>query len=152
MRIVGADHTSFTVSNLERSLAFYVGILGCELLWERTIENTYFRDIVGFPDCVVRAAHLGIPGSDHHIELFEYVVPRGEAADVRVNNPGSSHISFVVDDLEASYQELQSRGVTFQSAPVTIDAGAHAGGRGVYIRDPDGITMELFQPANPSKV
>ena len=35
MRVTGADHTSFTVSNLDRSLAFYVDLLGCEILWRR---------------------------------------------------------------------------------------------------------------------
>src|SRR5437867_6366582 len=80
MKITGADHTSFTVSNLERSLAFYVGLLGCELIWQREITNQYFRDIVGIPDCVVKAAHLRIPGSTHRLELFEYVVPRGAPA------------------------------------------------------------------------
>ena len=35
MRIVGAHHTGYTVSDLERSLRFYVGLLGCELLWRR---------------------------------------------------------------------------------------------------------------------
>lgn len=147
MHIRGADHTSYTVSDLERSLAFYVDILGCEVLWQREITNRYFSQIVGFPDCQVRAAHLRIPGSEHRIELFEYVSPRGTRADIRVNNAGSSHISFLVDDLEAAYGELRSRGVQFLSPPVAIDAGANAGGRAVYILDPDGITMELFQAA-----
>ncbi|HZQ06107.1 MAG TPA: VOC family protein, partial [Anaerolineae bacterium] len=94
MQIVGADHTSFTVSNLERSLEFYVGLLGCQVLWQREITDQYFRDIVGMPDAVVKAAHLAIPGTTHNLELFEYVVPRGTTADVRNNNPGSSHLAF----------------------------------------------------------
>ena len=73
MKIIGADHTSYTVSDLDRSLAFYTGLLGMEILWQRVIENPYFCEIIGFPGCSVRAAHLRIPGSDHHIELFEYV-------------------------------------------------------------------------------
>lgn len=30
--------------------------------------------------------------------------------------------------------------------PVTIDSGINDGGAAVYIRDPDGYTIELFQP------
>ena len=144
--IFGADHTSYTISNLERSLAFYVGILGCELLWQREITNEYFGEIVGLSGCVVKAAHLQIPGSEHHIELFEYVQPAGSRADVRTNNVGSSHISFLVDDLPAVYKTLKVAGVQFRSPPVEITAGANRGGWGIYLLDPDGIIVELFQP------
>jgi lactoylglutathione lyase len=146
MRVTGADHTSFTVSNLDRSLEFYVDLLGCELVGRRDITNQYFRDIVGFPECVVRAAWLRIPGSDHKLELFEYVRPFGIPADTRTNNPGSSHISFYVDDLRDAYDELRSKGVRFRSPPIYIDAGAGKGGHALYMFDPDGITVELYQP------
>jgi catechol 2,3-dioxygenase-like lactoylglutathione lyase family enzyme len=148
VKIIGADHTSYTVSNLERSLAFYVGVLGCEILWQRVITNAYFSQIVGLSGCEVKAAHLRIPGSDHHLELFEYVRPAGSPLDVRTNNVGSSHISFVVDDLPAAYEELISIGVQFRSPPVEITSGPHKGSWGIYLLDPDGITVELFQPLN----
>lgn len=149
MKIVGAEHTSYTVSNLERSLEFYVGLLGCQVLWRREITDKYFRDIVGFPDCVVKAAHLSIPGTAHTLELFEYVQPRGTSADVRTNNPGSSHIAFLVEDLSSAYEELKAKGVSFRSPPVMIDQGVHTGGYSAYMLDPDGITMELYQPPSP---
>lgn len=149
MKITGVDHTSYTVSNLERSLAFYVDLLGCEIIWQREISNQYFRDIVAFPDCIVKAAHLRIPGSEHRIELFEYVQPAGKMADVRTNNVGSSHISFLVDDLPAAYLELEAKGVSFRSPPIEITAGANKGGWAVYLLDPDGITIEFFQLPKP---
>ncbi len=148
MRVIGVYHTSFTVSNIERSLEFYQGFLGCEVLWRREIDEEYFRSIVGFPECRVRAAHLRIPGSAHILEIFEYVTPRGVPADVRTNNPGSAHLALLVDDLVAMYNELVSKGVRFRSAPVMIDTGANRGGRSAYVLDPDGITVELFQPPN----
>ncbi len=146
MNITGADHTSFSVSNLERSLAFYVDLLGFKLLWQREITNQYFRDIVGFPDCVVKAAHLAIPNSTHKLELFEYAVPRGEPAVPRTNQPGSAHLSLYVDNLPAAYEELKGKGVQFRSPPIEIDAGANKGGWALYMLDPDGIPVELFQP------
>ena len=45
MRIMGVDHTSYTVSNLERLSGVYIGILGCDILWQRNIANDYFREI-----------------------------------------------------------------------------------------------------------
>src|SRR6266513_230655 len=146
MKILTVDHTSYTVTNLERTLQFYVGLLGCQVIWQREITDQYFRDIVGLPDCVVKAAQLSIPGSTHVIELFEYVTPRGVPADVRTNNPGSSHLSFIVEDLSAAYEELKAQGVRFHSRPIEIDAGMSKGGYALYMFDPDGITVELYQP------
>lgn len=146
MNITGADHTSFSVSNLERSLDFYINLLGFTLLWQREITNQYFRDIVGFPDCLVKAAHLAIPNSTHKLELFEYAAPRGEPAVPRVNQPGSAHLSLYVADLPAAYEALKAKGAQFRSPPIEIDAGANKGGWALYMLDPDGIPVELFQP------
>ncbi len=147
MKITGAHHTSYTVSNLERSLEFYVELLGCKVIWQRENRDQYFRDIVGYPDSAAKMAMLSVPGSTHAIELIEYVVPRGVSADVRTKNVGSSHIAFLVDDLQAAYEELCAAGVQFRSPPVEITAGANKGAKAVYMIDPDGITMEFFQPS-----
>lgn len=147
MKITGADHTSYTISNLERSLDFYIHTLGMELLWTRQNEDQYLRDIVGFPDCIIRQAQLRIPHSNHNLELFEYVQPAGIKRELRTNHIGNSHISLLVDDLQAAYEELKAKGVQFRSPPVEIDHGPNKGGWGIYMLDPDGITVELFQMA-----
>jgi hypothetical protein len=52
-----------------------------------------------------------------------------------------------VDDLRALYERLVAAGVdTFFSAPVEVDTGVNRGGFALYLRDPDGIPVELFQP------
>jgi hypothetical protein len=35
---------------------------------------------------------------------------------------------------------------TFVSPPVLVDTGINTGGYGIYLRDPDGIVLEIFQP------
>ena len=123
MKIIGAEHTSFTVSNLDRSLEFYVDWLGLEVLHIRPeIKNRYFREIVGFPEGVIRGAFLRIPGTDHRLELFEYLEPRGTPADVRTNNPGSAHLAFFVADVRAAYQELTPKGVRVLSHCTLFEA------------------------------
>lgn len=148
MKIIGADHTSYTVVDLERSLAFYRDLLGFEVLHIRPhITNQYFRDIIAFPDAVVKGALLRIPGTTHCLELFEYVHPRGEAQNLRNNNPGSSHMALYVDDLPALYDFLLSKGVQFRTPPVYLNEGPNIGGWALYMLDPDGITIELMQQA-----
>lgn len=146
MKITGADHTSFTVADLDRSLAFYRDLLGFEVIWIRPhITNKYWRDIVGFPDAVVRGAFLAIPGTTHRLELYEYMQPRGTAADVRTNNPGSVHLCLYVDDVRELYAALLKHNVRFRSPPIDLDEGPNVGGVALYMLDPDGITLELFQ-------
>lgn len=147
MAIINAHHTSFSVIDMRETLAFYCDLLGFEIVNERpAVTEAYFREIVGFPDAVVYAVLLRIPGSDHLLELLEYKHPRGIPQDLRPNNPGSSHIAYIVDDLLALYPALQKAGVEFVSAPVALDAGPNSGGLALYMKDPNGIIIELFQP------
>ena len=144
MRVAGSVHTGFSVEDLDRTIEFY-GLLGCEVIWRREVSDAYFREIVGVRDAVVQAAHLRIPGSDHVVELFEYA-PRNPRADLVPNTPGHVHLCFRVDDLRSAYEELRAAGVRFLSEPVLITAGVNTGGYGLYLLDPSGHTLELFQP------
>jgi catechol 2,3-dioxygenase-like lactoylglutathione lyase family enzyme len=144
--ILGAHHTSFTVADLDLSVTFWRDRFGLELLFTREIRDAYFGRIVGFPGCVVRAALLRIPNSGHHVELFQYLEPVGQPHRPRPCDPGSCHLSLLVDDLPGFYQELRARGVVFASEPVLVEAGPNRGGYGVYLHDPNGILIELFQP------
>jgi catechol 2,3-dioxygenase-like lactoylglutathione lyase family enzyme len=144
-------HTGFTVSDLDRSVAFYRDLLGCEVLATQEKQGGYLAAIVGYPDAHVRMAHLRLPGGEHVIELFEYLSPEGGHADVEPRNVGASHLCFIVADLRALYDSLLARGVTsFVSPPIEVDTGINRGGLALYLRDPDGITVELFQPATSS--
>jgi catechol 2,3-dioxygenase-like lactoylglutathione lyase family enzyme len=144
--VVGAHHTSFTVANLDKSLVFFRDQLGLEVVFTREVSDNYFGRIVGLSGCRVKAALLRIPGSVHHVELFEYLTPPGQAREARPCDPGSAHLSLLVDDLPGLHERLRAAGVTFVSEPVRIEAGPNAGGYGVYLRDPNGILIELFQP------
>jgi catechol 2,3-dioxygenase-like lactoylglutathione lyase family enzyme len=68
------------------------------------------------------------------------------AADVEPKNVGASHLCFLTDDLARDYERLSAAGVSFVSPPVEVDTGINAGGYALYLRDPDGIVVELFQP------
>ena len=144
-------HTGFTVSDLDRSVAFYRDLLGCAVIATQEKEGGYLAAIVGYPDAHVRMAHLRVPDGEHVIELFEYVSPTGARADVQPRNVGASHLCFIVTDLQAVYQDLLEQGVTsFVSRPIEVDTGINRGGFGIYLRDPDGITVEIFQPPDRS--
>jgi lactoylglutathione lyase len=147
----GIHHTGYTVSNLDRSLDFYQGLLGLELIARQEKQGGYLGAIVGYPDAHVLMAHLRVPGDGHIVELFEYLAPEGSPpVPFEPPNVGTSHLCLLTDDLAALYERLVAAGVdSFVSPPVLVDTGINTGGYGVYLRDPDGIPVELFQPASP---
>ena len=148
MQLTGISHTSFTVSDMDRSLAFYRDLLGMVQTLEIERQGEYIEQVVGFPGASLRIAGLKLQsGSDHLLELIEYRMPRGQRIDLRTCNPGSPHLCFATDDIQAAYEELRSKGVQFKSPPVRIPSGPSAGGFDAYFLDPDGITLELSQPA-----
>ncbi len=152
MALTGIWHTSFTVSDIERSIEFYCGLLGMEVWNSQEQQNEYTSRLVAFPDAHLKVAMLRIPGafagpSYHHLELVEYVNPRGEKTDVATNRPGAPHLAFVTNDIHADFARLQQAGVRFKAdAPIEIVAGRNKGGFTVYLLDPDDITLELHQP------
>ena len=152
MSLRSVFHTGLTVSDLERSIAFYRDLLGLELVQQWESSQPYLRTVVGFPDAELRIALLRVPAMDggisgHHIELLEYRQPRGARGDASTNNPGNAHVAFAVTDIDGMYRDLSARGVRFKSPPVDITAGRNKGGKAVYLRDPDDITLEFIQPA-----
>ena len=94
------------------------------------------------------AAQQSAPASGHVLELFQYLAPPGSSPDrIEVRDVGTAHLCFLVDDLIDVHRRLVGAGVdTFISPPVLVDTGINAGGYGIYLRDPDGIVLELFQP------
>src|SRR5258708_7628314 len=126
--IVGAHHTSFTVADLDSSLTFFRDRLGLEVVVTREVRDEYIGRIVGLPGCAIKAALLRIPGSNHHVELFQYLSPRGQTFQPRPCDPGSSHLALLVDDLMGMYATLHKAGIAFVSAPLQIDAGPYTAG------------------------
>jgi catechol 2,3-dioxygenase-like lactoylglutathione lyase family enzyme len=149
----GIHHTGYTVSDLDRSVAFYRDLIGMEVIAEQEKRGGYLAEIVGYPDAHVRMAHMRVPGSGHVVELFEYLAPEGTRPDrIEPRDVGTAHLCFVVEDLPAAHRRLVDAGVeTFVSPPVEVDTGINTGGFGVYLRDPDGIVVEIFQPPRRSE-
>jgi catechol 2,3-dioxygenase-like lactoylglutathione lyase family enzyme len=132
----GVWHFSFTVSDLDRSVAFYTGQLGFELIHTQEQSNDYTRKLVGQP--------RGL--SSHDLELVQYLQPRGTRGEAEICNPGAAHLALTVDDIHTRYEKLTAAGVRFYSPPNAITAGINAGGFTCYLEDPDQIVLELVQP------
>ena len=80
---------------------------------------------------------------------IEYRAPaRKGAVSARPCDTGFAHIAFNVDDAEAAVAAAERYDVKPISPPVAIDQGPNKGRKVVYLRDWDGVTMELIEVKN----
>jgi len=129
MRIL---HTMIRCGDLDRSIAFYTGVLGMRLL--RRSENQqgkYSLAFVGYRDEREEAAieltyNWGVASYDHGTAF--------------------GHIAVEVDDVYAACDAIRHAG-----GQVTRDAGPVKGGTTViaFVADPDGYKIELIGRKSP---
>ena len=144
--IVSIDHTGITVSNLERSLEFWRDVLGFEFSHSAHQKGDLAQEITGVDGAEIKLAVLKTPGG-HKIELLEYLAPaERKRATLRPCDVGSVHVAMLVNDLDAVLAQIAASGWEAAGKPQTLNTGPNAGKRVVYVRDPDGTTIELMQP------
>jgi lactoylglutathione lyase len=129
MRIL---HTMLRVGDLQRSIGFYTGVMGMQLLHTTDRpEQKYTLAFVGYGD----ESHGAV------LELtYNYGVDRYDIGD------GFGHVAIEVDDAAAACTAVRSRG-----GIVTREAGPVKGGTTViaFVEDPDGYKLELIQRTGP---
>ena len=144
-RIIGADHTGITVSNLERSLEFWQNVLGFEFSHRAHQTSEMASEITGVAGAEIKLAVVKAPGG-HKIELLEYLAPPDRKhVNLRPCDVGSVHVAFTVDKLDAILEKIAASGWKAAGKPQTLKTGPNAGKRVVYVRDPDGTTIEFME-------
>ncbi len=118
------EHVNLTVSDLDRSIAFYTGLLGLRVRWRREAGEDQ------------AAAHVG--DDRYYIAMFQSA-PGSAASVVDYERVGLNHFGFVVDDLDAARERLLALGAT------PHHEADYEPGRRLYFLDPDGIEVELVQ-------
>lgn len=133
VRIAGLDHVVLRVSDLERSIRFYEQVLGCRE--ERRIDELGLVQL--------RAGHS-------LIDLVDIASPLGRAGggDRSADGPNLDHFALCLEVLDepALRAHLDRFGV--EAGETAERYGAEGFGPSIYLRDPDGNTVELKGPAS----
>ncbi len=142
-------HVGVTVTDLDRSVAFYRDILGLSFRGELRMEGETTEKLFGKPSCRARVAYLNGGGrlNTPPVELIQFVSDEAKKQKSDLFTTSISEICFLTDDLWGEYHRLQGLGVEFLSEPQDFDFTADGFGksRAVYFKDPDGIILELMQ-------
>ncbi len=143
-------HVGLTVSDIERSLAFYRDILGLQFQGEILMEEAETDALFGRKGCKARVAYLN--GSEKidvpPVELIQFLDCDTKKQPGDLFTTSISELCFYTDDIEEVYQRLCANHVECLSAPKNFDFTAAGFGKSkaFYFRDPDGIVLEMMQP------
>lgn len=135
-RVLRLHHAGIVVKDLRASIAWYREHLG--------FQHQYSFKLPGIEACMIASG-------DARLELFEVEGSASSANDGKdVENMlsirGVNHFGLQVDDLDGIVGTLARNGIEIVISPSAVPNGS--GDRYAYIRDNDGMLVELFQAAS----
>lgn len=149
MPIRRLSHHGLCVSDLERAVIFYRDGLGFAEVSRLRFDDPGTRTLLGLPGAVLEAVYLRRDGTT--LELLHFPQPGTPpgSAPRAMNQVGLTHLSFLVDDLDAVLAALRQLGGRVLDA--TRLEGKGGAPSAVFVTDPDGTRIELvagdFDPA-----
>ncbi len=143
-------HVGLTVSDMDRSIAFYRDILGLQFQGEIFMDGPETEAMFQRKNCQARVAYLngskeiGMPP----VELIQFTDAKSREIPSDLFTTSVSELCFYTEDIDAVYKVLQEHDVICLSAPQSFDFTSSGFGKSkaFYFRDPDGIILEMMQP------
>jgi catechol 2,3-dioxygenase-like lactoylglutathione lyase family enzyme len=136
-----------TVSDMDRALAFYTGVLGCSAVADVEEWGDDIERLDGVFGVRKRVVHVRL--GDETLVLTDYLTAGGRPIppDSHSNDGWFQHAAIVVSDMDAAYRWLRAHRVVHASTgPQRLpDWNPAAGGiRAFYFRDPDDHNLEII--------
>ncbi len=130
------------VSDIDRSLEFYVGLLGLKIKKDMIEQGAFINAILALK--VVRVRTVKMEADDGNlVELLWYGShPRARTHKNEICEIGASHVSFTVENLDEEYKRLSEKGIIFSSPPQYSPDGF---AKVTFCQDPDGTFIELVE-------
>lgn len=119
------SHVAYYVSDIERALAFYIGVLGFKEDTRFPIGGGVFEAVLSYPES--KGAGL----------LLMWSEKRGEPYQL---GDGYSRLVINVSDLDAALALLEKQGTPIVTKPKQAGTFYYA-----MVKDPDGYVIELLQ-------
>ena len=130
-RIRGLDHLVLRVTDLERARAFYCNVLGC------TVDH--YRPKLGLMQIRAGAALIDLVPVEGTLGRHGGTAPGTEGRNL-------DHFCLQIDPFDPAALSAHLRSHGIDMGEVRQRYGADGNGPSVYLKDPDGNTVELKGP------
>jgi catechol 2,3-dioxygenase-like lactoylglutathione lyase family enzyme len=143
---VAVESIGMTVSNMDRSVAFY-SALTFQKISDVEVLGEEYEDLEGVFGARMRIVRMQL--GHEYVDLTEYLAPRGRTIppDSHSNDLWFQHIAIVVRNMDEAFAKLRELKVQFVStAPQTLPLSLKgaAGIRAFYFHDPDEHNLEVI--------
>ncbi len=143
-RIRGVNHTSFTVSDLERTMAYFTEVLGFTALDISPRDPVLVQTVTAIPGSGMIVGY--VQGHGHKLELVKYTGPEDRGrVESRPCDTGFAHFAIDVDGLDEIAAALEAHGVKAVGGIGSVADGPNKGTRAMFLRDWDGVCIELIE-------
>jgi len=145
---VAVDSIGMTVSDMDRSVAFYSNVLAFKFISDVEVDGPEYDQLWGIFGVQARVVRMQL--GEQQLELIQFLAP----PDVRPipvpsysNDLWFQHFAIVVRDMEAAWMQLRKhhvRQISPRPQTIPISNPAAAGIKAFKFRDPDGHNLELL--------
>lgn len=150
-KIVATNHVGFTIEDMDRGIAMFTELFGYTLISLATRNPANVALLTGIEGADIMVAHLRHPGLVG-VELLQFRKPDDKGkVEARPCAAGYTHLSLDVSDLDAVVADAEKYGLMPLGGISTSTGGPNEGARAIYMRDHEGISIELIQPARFAK-
>ncbi|HVY79299.1 MAG TPA: VOC family protein [Solirubrobacterales bacterium] len=142
MAIQRMDHVGVVVDDLAAAIDFFVA-LGLETQGTANVGGRWVDRIIGLEGSRAEIAMLTTPDGHGRLELSKFHSPtyEGDKDQAPANAPGLRHVTFAVDDIEATIADLRARGAELVGELERYEDIYLL----CYVRGPEGIIVELAE-------
>lgn len=137
-------HTSFTVADIPRAVEFWSGVLGFEARPATRRDAPWVAHAIGIPGASLTTVHLC--GYGHWLEFMQFDAVKADAQQLQPDMCGAGHVCLEVEDILVVRDRIIAAGGRAQGEVATICEQPRKGCKVVYLRDPNGILIELLEP------
>ncbi len=130
------DHIGIMTNDLDQSVEFYTDVLGF------SVSNK-----IEMAEAGLSAVFVEKDGSK--IELMKCrgknIPERSEGVKLKMGEgsiPINDHITFSVDDIDATVTQIKKKGLVFHLEPIQLEGGMKL----ASFKDPNGVMIELVEP------
>lgn len=143
MKMVAPLEVGLNVRDLPKMRAFYETVLGLVFVNEIRVSAAKARQAALSNQAYV-VVRLQASGGERLKLLAPESPPKAVAQPPLIlDQPGSSYITFIIDDIRTACSRVRAHGLSFMTGPEPVEV--RPGTWLAFLRDPEGHIVELVQ-------